>query len=191
MKEITIRMAHCSDATSLLSIYAHYVEKTAITFEYDVPTVEEFRRRIDSTLKKYPYLVAVTDGEIVGYAYASPFHTRPTYQWNVEVSIYVRAGWNGRGIGRRLYERLEEMLVAQNILNMNACIAYPAEEDEFLTKASVCFHEKLGFRLVGMFHQSGYKFGRWYNMVWMEKIIGEHSEKPSPVVACSSGTGDV
>lgn len=84
---------------------------------------------------------------------------------------------NAAGIGRRLYEELENILKQQGILNVNACIAYPQVKDEYLTKDSVLFHEKLGYTMVGIFHQCGYKFHRWYDMVWMEKFIGEHREK--------------
>ena len=79
---ITIRTATLSDAQALLNIYAPYVEHTAITFEYDVPSVEEFAYRIEHTLQKYPYLIAEKNGSLLGYAYASPFHERPAYDWD-------------------------------------------------------------------------------------------------------------
>ena len=84
-------------------------------------------------------------------------------------------------MGRELYEALEHALFLQNILNVNACIAWPETEDEHLTKNSVQFHEHMGYRLVGEFYKCGYKFGRWYNMVWMEKHLGEHREHPEAV----------
>lgn len=185
MDNIKIRMATAKDAPKLLEIYAYYVENTAITFEYDVPTEEEFEKCISDTLEKYPYIVAELGGKIAGYAYAGDFHTRAAYRWNVETSIYIHKDYRRMGLGKALYEALEKILKVQNILNMNACIAYPAEEDEYLTKDSVKFHNKLGFRIVGEFHQSGYKFNRWYNMVWMEKFIGEHTENPSTVIRFS------
>lgn len=179
---VTIRMAVPEDAEALLKIYAPYVEKTAVTFEYEVPSVAEFSDRIKRTLKKYPYLAAELDGEVVGYAYAGTFHERAAYDWAVETSIYVREDKKGFGIGRALYSVLEHILLQQNILNVNACIAYPAREDEYLTKDSVRFHEKLGYRMAGRFHQCGYKFGRWYDMVWMEKHLGSHPENPEKVI---------
>ena len=182
MKTIKIRIAVIEDAAELLEIYTYYVNNTAITFEYAVPCREEFEKRISSTLEKYPYLVAEFDGKIAGYAYAGEFKTRAAYMWNVETSIYVHKDYRHMGIGKALYEALEERLKAQNILNMNACIAYPVQEDEYLTKDSVRFHEKLGYSLVGEFHHSGYKFNRWYNMVWMEKSIGEHVENQPQVI---------
>ena len=177
---ITIRMANPADAQALLNIYAPYVINTAITFEYDVPYVEEFSSRIAHTLEKYPYLIAEEGGNILGYAYASPFHDRPAYDWAVETSIYVDQNIKHRGIGRKLHDALESTLREQGILNMNACIAYPPEEDEHLDKNSVEFHAHMGYRLVGEFYKCGYKFNRWYNMVWMEKLIGEHLSDQKP-----------
>ena len=179
--EIRIEIATPADAAALLEIYAHYVKHTAITFEYDVPSLEEFAQRIKNTLEKYPYLIAKRGGEILGYAYAGAFHPRAAYGWAAELAIYVKNGCQKMGVGKRLYAALEEILKAQGILNLNACIAYPETEDEYLTKNSVEFHRHLGYRLVGQFSQCGYKFGRWYHMVWMEKIIGEHLENQPPV----------
>ena len=177
---ITIRMANPADAQALLNIYAPYVINTAITFEYDVPSVEEFASRIAHSLEKYPYLIAEEGGNILGYAYASPFHDRPAYDGAVETSIYVDQNIKHRGIGRKLHDALESTLREQGILNMNACIAYPPEEDEHLDKNSVEFHAHMGYRLVGEFYKCGYKFNRWYNMVWMEKLIGEHLSDQKP-----------
>lgn len=177
-----IRIAQETDAEALLALYAPYVEKTAITFEYDVPTPEEFRGRIRHTLDRYPYLVAEEDGEIVGYAYAGSFKARSAYDWAVETSIYVAEGAKCQGYGRMLYETLEKLLALQHIINVNACIAYPETEDAYLTRDSVAFHTRMGYRLVGQFHKCGYKFGRWYDMVWMEKCLSAHPDKPLPVL---------
>ncbi len=169
-----IRLAKTDDAEALLAIYTPYVEKTAITFEYDVPSIDEFRNRIIAVSAKYPWLVAADNGNIVGYAYASAFKERAAYQWSVETSIYVDKDRKRSGIGRLLHDALEEALKRQGVLNMNACIAYCEPEDEFLTLDSVRFHERLGYSLVAHFHKCGKKFDRWYDMVWMEKLIGEH-----------------
>ena len=181
-KELTIRTATEKDAAALLDIYRLYVEKTAITFEYEVPTLEEFRQRIHQTLEKYPYLVAEADGEIVGYAYLSAFHPRAAYQWCAETSIYVNTDKKKMGIGGRLYDALEQIAKEQGILNLNACIAVPEQDDEYLPSNSESFHEHLGYQLVGKFHNCGYKFGRWYHMIWMEKMIGDHGGKPEEII---------
>ena len=179
---IQIRTAAAEDAWELLKIYKPYVKKTAITFEYDVPTPEEFKARIENTLKKYPYLVAEKDGELLGYVYTGPFVGRAAYGWAAEVSIYLKEGSQRLGLGKRLYQAIEEISRAQNILNLNACIGSPETEDEYLTRNSIQFHSHMGYRWVGEFYKCGYKFGRWYNMVWMEKIIGEHPAEPMAVI---------
>ena len=181
-KGLTIRTATEKDAAALLDIYRPYVERTAITFEYEVPTLEEFRQRICHTLEKYPYLVAEAAGEIVGYAYLSAFHPRAAYQWCAETSIYVNTDKKKMGIGGRLYGALEQIAKEQGILNLNACIAAPEQDDEYLTSNSESFHKHLGYRMVGKFHNCGYKFGRWYHMIWMEKMIGGHGEQPEEII---------
>lgn len=107
---------------------------------------------------------------------------REAYSRSVETSIYVRSGLNRQGIGRALYTALENELRRQGILNMYACIASPEAEDAYLGQDSTVFHEKLGFQPVGRFYYCGFKFGRWYSMVWMEKLIGPHTENPAPVL---------
>ena len=173
-----IREATLSDAEAMLAIYAPYVEHTAVSFEYEVPTLDDFRNRIVRTQAKYPWIVAEVDGRIAGYAYAGDFKERAAFQWSVETSIYVDGSMKRSGIGRRLHEALEQRLVAQGIQNMNACIAYIEPEDEYLTQDSVRFHERLGYQKVAHFHRSGKKFGRWYDMIWMEKLIGEDAPQP-------------
>ncbi len=182
VKDMKIRAANVSDAQALLEIYAPYVKNTAITFEYEVPKLADFRKRIENTLKKYPYIVAEADREILGYAYTGAFKERAAYDWAVEVSIYVKEDKRGLGIGRRLYEALEEISDAQHIRNLNACIAYADTEDAYLTNDNVTFHSHMGYAMVGKFHQCGYKFGKWYDMVWMEKMIDEHPADPAPVI---------
>ncbi|MDO4437366.1 MAG: GNAT family N-acetyltransferase [Coriobacteriaceae bacterium] len=187
MTNICIRSAREEDAPALAAIYAPYVRDTAITFEYVAPTPGEFAARMRNTMAFYPYVVAESNGKIVGYAYASTFKGRPAYDWAVETSIYVAQGHAGEGIGRALHDELERALKAQGILNMYACIAVPdGPDDETLTRNSEQFHAHLGYRLVGEFYRCGYKSGRWYNMVWMEKMIGEHRADQPPVVSFPS-----
>ena len=171
---MTIRPARADDAERLAEIYAFYVARTAVSFEYDVPTAEEFRARMAGIVKKYPYLVLEEEGEILGYAYARAFVGRAAYDHSCETTIYLDRGYRGKGYGRLLYEALEERLKPLGILNLYACVGDPLEEDEYLTRDSERFHRSMGYEKVGEFHKCGYKFGRWYNMIWMEKIIGEH-----------------
>ena len=222
---ITIKIATPSNASDLLKIYAPYVLNTSITYEYEVPSVEEFTNRIKKTLEKYPYLIAVesytndtstetndistetnenedfsvnnmfknnhsndtpTFERIVGYAYASSFHTRAAYAWDIETSIYVDMNHKGKGIGKMLYDKLEEILKKQNILKLYACIAYTEIEDKYLTNASVDFHKHLGYSLTAHFPKCAFKFNKWYDMVWMEKTIGEQTKEPKAFIPFGS-----
>lgn len=174
--DLKIRLATPNDARELLAIYAPYVEQTAISLELTPPTLEEFTGRIQNTLQKYPYFVAEYNGEIVGYAYAGPFHPRAAFAWSAEGSIYLKRTARGLGIGKALYSTLEQALREMGIVNLYASIADPDVEDEYLTRDSERFHEKMGYTKVAAFHQCGFKFNRWYNLIWMEKMIGEHKE---------------
>ncbi|MDO4976325.1 MAG: GNAT family N-acetyltransferase [Eubacteriales bacterium] len=177
------------DTSEILAIYAPYVENTAISFEYEIPSLEEFASRIENISVKYPYIKAVDEnGKILGYAYAGTFKGRSAYDWSVETTVYVKEDCKRMGIGKLLYDALEKSLKTIGILNMNACIAYPETEDEYLTMDSIYFHEKMGFQPVGIFHNSGYKYDRWYHMIWMEKMIGEHQ---SPQEAVRFGEWDI
>lgn len=177
--DIIIRPVTVADAEALLQIYAPYVTETAITFEYEVPTLSEFRSRIAHTLEQYPYLAAVQkDGRIVGYAYASAFKGRPAYNWSVETSIYIARDCRGQHIGSLLYDALEGILKAQNVSNACACIC--ASYD-----ASILFHENRGYRLVATFHKSGYKDFKWHDMVWMEKVLAPHEIPPKDFIPYS------
>ncbi len=171
---LTVRSAAPDDAKRLLEIYSYYVINTAVSFEYDVPSEAEFRSRIENTLQKYPYIVLERDGFIVGYAYAGTFKNRAAYDRCCEVSVYLDKNERRKGYGKTLYGELEKRLYDQGILNLYACIAFPTEEDAHLTKDSVLFHTASGYVKVGEFHKCGYKFGRFYDMIWMEKFIGDH-----------------
>lgn len=178
---MTIERVTEQDAWELLEIYGPYVRDTAISFEYEVPTEEEFRQRIRSIRAKYPYIKAVEDGRILGYAYAGAFKQRSAYNWAVETTIYVKKDCRKMGVGRRLYEALEQSLKQMGICNLNACIACTETPDDHLTNDSMRFHEKLGYKPVGIFHQCGYKFDTWYDMIWMEKLVSPHEHNQPPV----------
>lgn len=176
-----IRNATFEDAERILEIYDYYVKNTAITFEYNTPSLEEFKERMRKTMQRYPYLVILKDGRIEGYAYAGAFVGRAAYDWACELTIYLDNNAKKCGMGRALYEALERALREMGILNLYACIAYPDENDKYLTKNSAEFHQHLNFEKVGEFHNCGYKFERWYHMIWMEKIIGKHEEHQLPI----------
>ena len=171
-----IRQASADDAPAIRTIYAYYVENTAVTFDVETPTEADFRKRIAETLAHYPYLVLEEDGRVLGYAYARAFVGRAAYGHCAETTIYLDRNARGRGRGRMLYGALEAELKVRGFRNLYACIGDPIAEDETLTHASERFHRGCGYMKVGTFHRCGYKFGQWYNMIWMEKMIGEHPE---------------
>ena len=173
---VTIRDAAIEDAPEILSIYDHYVRTTAVSFEIETPSLQEFEERMRDVMKDYPYLVAVRDGRIEGYCYAHLFVGREAYSHSCETTIYICRDARRSGLGRMLYEELEARLRPMGIINLYACIADPEKEDEYLTSDSTDFHLHMGYKTVGTFRNCGRKFGRWYTMIWMEKLIGEHGE---------------
>lgn len=175
MGKIIIRPVTEKDAATLVEIYAPYVEKTSVTYEYEVPSVEEFCGRIENTTKKYPYLAAEEDGVVLGYAYASAFHPRAAFRWTAEVTVYLKKEAHGRGIGRMLYEALEEKLKKQNVQTVIALIADPNPE-------SVAFHEKMGYRTAGRLTDCAYKLEQWRGMFYLEKFLGNHGGEPKPFI---------
>lgn len=183
MAQTVIRRATLADTQKLLEIYAYYVRNTAITFECDVPSEAEFRERIRKTLLKYPYLVLEQGERLLGYTYAGPFVGRAAFCWSAEVTVYLAADAQKKGYGKQLYQALEAELKKLGIRNLYACIAYPNEEDEYLTKNSARFHSSMDYRQVGVFRNCGNKFNRWYSMIWMEKIIGEYTDHPDDDIA--------
>ena len=174
INSIVIRRATKEDIKDILDIYGYYTLNTAISFEYETPSMEEFTKRFENISSKFPYLVAVCDDKIVGYAYGNTLIARAAYDYCAELTIYLEPNMRKCGIGKKLYTELEKQLAEQGIKNLYACIGSPIEEDEYLTNNSEQFHEHLGFKRNGLFYKCGYKFGNWYNMIWMEKIIGEH-----------------
>ena len=172
---VTIRDAGTEDAKDLLDIYSYYVEHTAISFELTTPSLSEFKSRMNDIQKHYPYLVIEQDGQIKGYAYAHLFVGRDAYSYSAETTIYLDHDSQRCGLGRKLYEALEDRLKQMGIINLYACIGVPLEEDEYLTNNSRDFHSHLGYRTVGTFNNCGRKFNKWYSMIWMEKLIGDHA----------------
>lgn len=183
---ILVRDARIDDASRLLEIYGHYVRNTAISFENTTPSLEEFKNRIKEITLRYPYLVIEEDGSVAGYAYAHLFVGREAYSYSAETTIYLDPDSRGKGLGRRLYGELEKRLKEMGIINLYACIGVTEKQDEYLTNNSRDFHSHIGYKTVGVFERCGRKFGRWYDMIWMEKTIGEHVAHPCSVKWYSS-----
>ena len=173
-ENLIFRFATEEDAEKILKIYEPYVEKTTITFEYEVPSAEEFKGRIREILKEYPYIICEYENEITGYAYAHRIWSRAAYQWDAELSVYTDENYAGNGIGKKLYKILIEILKLQNIVNVYALVTYPNENSEKL-------HNYFGFKKVAFFENSGYKFGKWIGVTWFEKAISEYPKNPKPI----------
>ncbi len=177
--DVRIRTATIEDAEELLGIYAYYIKNTAVTFEYEVPSVEEFQGRISHILEHYPYLVAEADGEIIGYSYAGRFHPRAAFSWDVEMTVYLKHGTQRAGIGRKLYTLMERILREQGVVKTISLIVKPT--DRYSDYNSVLFHEKMGYTYAGELKDCGYKFHRWYTLIYMDKQIGSIQEKMLPI----------
>ena len=174
-----IRNATAADAPAMLAIYAPYVENSTYTFEYTIPSEEAFLARFREITLQFPWLVWEENGRVLGYAYGSLPFARAAYAWAGEVSIYLAADAQGRGIGRKLYTALEKFMEYQGYRVLYAIIT---EENN----VSLAFHKALGYREAGVFSQCGLKFNRWLSVVWMEKhlnSVGIPSKTPHPYSA--------
>lgn len=161
---MTIRDARRSDVPAMLAIYAPFVEHTAVSFEYDVPTEVEFARRLEEHQAAFPWLVCEENGRVMGYAYAGRAFERAAYGWNAEISCYLAPELRGRGVGRRLYARIEEILTRLGYYKLFAVVTSA-------NAPSVAFHHALGFRDAACFRNAGYKQGGWYDVLWLEKTL--------------------
>lgn len=168
-----IRIAEERDVPEILAIYAPYILTTTATFEYEVPSPEEFLQRFRSITARFPWLVWEEDGAILGYAYASAPFERAAYAWCSEASVYLRPEARGRGIGKRLYTALEAILKLQEFQVVYALITSE-------NAASVAFHSKTGYKSIGFFENCGYKFNRWLGVYWMEKRLNPVENVSNP-----------
>ncbi len=172
--KLIFKVATKEDGPELLSIYKYYVENSKVTFEIEPPTLEEFLSRMEVVQKKFPYFVAELNGEIVGFAYGNILRGRPAYDWSSEITIYLKNGFSGRGIGKKLLLHLENALKEMNIYNLYSCISCHTRDSEL-------FHEKMGFKTVAKFTNCGFK-DEWIDVIWMEKIISKHQTPPKEII---------
>ncbi len=179
MEKVIIRMAKETDAEEILAIYAPYITKSVITFEFEIPNIDDFKKRIREISSEYPYLVCLIDGKIVGYAYAHRQMERAAYQWNAELSAYIDEGFVSCGIGKALLNALLEILKLQNVQNVYGGMTCPNIKSENLQR-------RLGFELLGTYHNTGYKCDQWHDVMWFEKQIGNHEMDPLPFIKIDS-----
>lgn len=175
-----LRDADPSDAAGMLAIYGPVVRSTAISFELEPPSVEEFAERIAQTLETHPWLVCEGDEGVLGYAYATLHRQRPAYRWSTESSVYVAAGHHRRGIARLLYAELFEQLRSRGFYNVFAGITLPNEP-------SIRLHRSFGFEPVGTFRKVGYKFGAWHDVAWFGLRVRPGEEHPEGPPGTASG----
>lgn len=185
MNEYRIRLATVNDAEQVLKVYTPYVLQTASTFEYEVPTVDEFRGRIVKISARYPYLVCECNGEIIGYAYGSTHRERMGYSWCAETTVYLSAAHHRRGIARVLYNALFALMKEQGYKSIYVSILST-------NVGSLAFHRAMGFEDIGMFTNIGYKLGSWHSNIWMQLFLDEHGiEPPLPVAFTAIDKGMV
>lgn len=171
---LVIQMARPADAPQMLDIYAPLVRETVISFEVQAPDVQEFADRVCATLSQWPWLLCRAGQRVAGYAYASQHRHRHAYQWSAEVSVYVQADYRRRGIARRLYTTLFELLRRQGYVHIYAGITLP-------NPASVQLHESLGFAHLGTYSGIGFKFGAWHDVGWWSLAL-RSTDGPPPTV---------
>jgi L-amino acid N-acyltransferase YncA len=166
-----IRDASTADAARCAAIYAPYVRDTAISFESEPPSAAEMARRIVEAQRAHAWLVLETDGEVAGYAYGGPFASRAAYQWTTTVSVYLDGARHRSGGGRALYEALFDRLGARGHRTALAGVALPNE-------ASVGLHRAVGFELAGTYRRVGWKLGRWHDVAWYQRPLGDGTDGP-------------
>lgn len=162
---MSIRLATVRDVPEMLELYRPYIENTAITFEYEVPTPEQFLERFLNISALCPWLVWEENGEILGYAYGAPAFERKAYAWCADLSVYLKKEARGRGIGKALYAKLEQLLEAQGYRVLYALVTTA-------NAPSVAFHQAVGYRIVADFPHCGWKLGQWYGVIWLQKDVG-------------------
>lgn len=173
---MAVRQATAQDVPRILQIYGPYVENTAISFEYEVPTLAEFTQRFLEITAEFPWLVWEENGTVLGYAYGSRPFERAAYQWCAEASIYLCPEACKKGIGKKLYAALEQLLQKQGYKKVYAIIT-TANED------SVAFHRAVGYKETATMPNCGYKFGKWYGTIWMEKDLNTWDTPPREPVS--------
>lgn len=163
---IHVRDATEADASILLGIYAPHVLDTAVSFETEVPRVDEFAARIARYVAGWSWLVAEVDGQVAGYAYGSPHRERAAYRYLTETTVYVSPQFQRNGIGRQLYPLLFDRLAARGYCNAIAGVTLP-------NPGSVRLHEAMGFERVGVIHHAGWKFDAWHDVAWFQRRLRE------------------
>ena len=169
-----IRFANAGDAASIAEIYRPFIEGSAVSFELAAPDAAEMARRIDKLWPAHPWIVAEEEGVVIGYAYGSPYRERKAYQWAVEVTVYLAEAARGKGLGRKLYEMLMELLTRQGFTKAYGVVTLP-------NPASAALHEAVGFAPFAVYRDIGFKNGQWHDVGWWERdLAAKQDQQPEP-----------
>lgn len=159
-----IREVKPADATEIVEIYNYYILNTTVTFEEEAVTAADMGGRISEITAKYPWLVYEVDGKIVGYAYASSWKSRCAYKFSVETTVYLQKGLFGKGMGSQLYTELLSRLKELKLHGIIGGVALPND-------GCIALHQKFGFEKVAQFKEVGFKFDKWIDVTYWEKIL--------------------
>ena len=170
---IEVRAATRFDAEAITDIYAPSITNAAISFETEVPSIQEMQKRIETIVQQFPWIVCVVDGKIAGYVYSSRYRDREAYQWSCECTAYIHEQFKGKGVGMELYELLFQLLNLQGFKTVYAVVTLPNE-------ASIKLHEKCGFKKFAVFENVGYKFGQWHSVGWWKLRLNDYNPDPPP-----------
>jgi L-amino acid N-acyltransferase YncA len=170
---LVVRSATGADAAACVEVYRPYVLDTVITFETEVPTIQDMAARIVAARVRHEWLVLELDGDVAGYAYAHQFNSRAAYRWSVETSVYMTQDRLRSGGGRMLYAELLNRLAGRGYRQAFAGIAQPNE-------ASNALHEAFGFELVGRYRRVGWKQGAWHDVWWWQLYLGAADDRVGP-----------
>jgi len=171
---VKVRLATEADAKAIADIYHDYVEHTTISFERTPPTVEEMAQRMKECCQVYPFLVCTVDERVVGYAYAIRHMERGAYDWNASISAYLDKTVQGKGVGRALYEAVEKLLRAMGVVNLYALVTEPNPKSRQL-------HVAMGYTEAGVLHKTGFKHGKWRDVLYFEKHLALHDTEHEPI----------
>lgn len=177
--QFVIRCINLSDVQPTLDIYAPFVQHTAVSFEYEVPSIKEWESRIEAYTKEFPWLVCAYEGMVVGYSYAGKHRTRTAYAWSAEVTIYLLEPFHGREVANALYQALFAVLKEQGYVNVLAGVTTPNAKSEK-------FHLKMNFEDVVVYRKVGYKFGTWYDTRWFQRHLVESPDNRLPLASSDS-----
>lgn len=169
-----IRMIEDADIPVILDWYNFYIEHSSATFETEPLSLETFTKRVHMITEKYPWIILEKEGKPVGYAYLGSFMERAAYDWTCDLALYLDPEQRGKGYGTELMNAIIETAEKCGYVNLVSIVTMGNRASEHL-------HEKAGFRVMGQFEHSGYKFDQWWGITWYGRCLKDQDEKPNPL----------